>query len=60
MDESALAAFNLLGAPGWIIFSLATLAIVANDAANDTVICPGHAPWMTVGEEKQQNPFIAN
>jgi hypothetical protein len=57
---AASLAFNLLGAPGWIIFSRATLAIVVDDAAGDTVMCPGHGPWMKVGEEKQQNPFIAN
>ena len=26
---------------------------------NDTVICPGHGPMTTVGEEKKQNPFFA-
>lgn len=26
---------------------------------NDTVICPGHGPLTTVGEEKQHNPFFA-
>lgn len=25
---------------------------------NDTVICPGHGPLTTVGEEKQHNPFF--
>jgi glyoxylase-like metal-dependent hydrolase (beta-lactamase superfamily II) len=24
----------------------------------DTVICPGHGPLTTVGEEKQHNPFF--
>jgi glyoxylase-like metal-dependent hydrolase (beta-lactamase superfamily II) len=24
---------------------------------DDTVICPGHGPLTTVGEEKQHNPF---
>jgi hydroxyacylglutathione hydrolase len=27
---------------------------------NDTVICPGHGPLTTVGEEKQHNPFFAS
>jgi hydroxyacylglutathione hydrolase len=27
--------------------------------ADDTVICPGHGPLTTVGEEKQHNPFFA-
>jgi hydroxyacylglutathione hydrolase len=27
---------------------------------NDTVICPGHGPLTTVGEEKLHNPFFAN
>jgi len=26
---------------------------------NDTVICPGHGPMTTVGEEKTHNPFFA-
>jgi hydroxyacylglutathione hydrolase len=26
---------------------------------NDTVICPGHGPMTTVGEEKAHNPFFA-
>ena len=25
----------------------------------DTVICPGHGPLTTVGEEQQHNPFFA-
>ena len=27
---------------------------------DDTVICPGHGPLTTVGEEKQHNPFFAS
>lgn len=27
--------------------------------ADDTVICPGHGPMTTVGEEKRNNPFFA-
>ena len=27
---------------------------------DDTVICPGHGPLTTVGEEKRHNPFFAN
>src|SRR5205085_8271033 len=26
---------------------------------DDTVICPGHGPMTTVGEEKKHNPFFA-
>lgn len=26
---------------------------------NETIICPGHGPLTTVGEEKQHNPFFA-
>jgi len=26
---------------------------------NETIICPGHGPMTTVGEEKQHNPFFA-
>jgi glyoxylase-like metal-dependent hydrolase (beta-lactamase superfamily II) len=26
---------------------------------NETVLCPGHGPLTTVGEEKQHNPFFA-
>ncbi|MCA1658257.1 MAG: MBL fold metallo-hydrolase, partial [Verrucomicrobiaceae bacterium] len=26
---------------------------------DDTVICPGHGPMTTVGEEKEHNPFFA-
>ena len=25
-----------------------------------TIICPGHGPMTTVGEEKQHNPFFAH
>jgi len=25
---------------------------------NETVLCPGHGPLTTVGEEKQHNPFF--
>jgi len=25
----------------------------------ETVICPGHGPMTTVGEEKRHNPFFA-
>jgi len=25
---------------------------------NDTVLCPGHGPMTTVGEEKNHNPFF--
>jgi len=27
--------------------------------ADDTILCPGHGPFTTVGEEKQHNPFFA-
>ncbi len=27
--------------------------------SDDTIICPGHGPMTTVGEEKQHNPFFA-
>jgi glyoxylase-like metal-dependent hydrolase (beta-lactamase superfamily II) len=27
--------------------------------ANETVLCPGHGPMTTVGEEKEHNPFFA-
>ena len=27
---------------------------------NDTVLCPGHGPMTTVGEEKKHNPFFAD
>ncbi len=26
---------------------------------NETIICPGHGPMTTVGEEKVHNPFFA-
>jgi len=26
--------------------------------ADDTVLCPGHGPMTTVGEEKKNNPFF--
>jgi len=26
---------------------------------DETVICPGHGPMSTVGEEKRNNPFFA-
>lgn len=25
---------------------------------DDTLICPGHGPFTTVGEEKENNPFF--
>jgi glyoxylase-like metal-dependent hydrolase (beta-lactamase superfamily II) len=25
---------------------------------DETIICPGHGPMTTVGEEKQHNPFF--
>ncbi|HME88188.1 MAG TPA: MBL fold metallo-hydrolase [Chthoniobacterales bacterium] len=28
--------------------------------ANETIICPGHGPMTTVGEEKRNNPFFAH
>jgi glyoxylase-like metal-dependent hydrolase (beta-lactamase superfamily II) len=27
--------------------------------SDETVICPGHGPMTTVGEEKKHNPFFA-
>jgi len=27
--------------------------------SDDTIICPGHGPMTTVGEEKAHNPFFA-
>ena len=27
--------------------------------SDETIICPGHGPMTTVGEEKQRNPFFA-
>ena len=26
---------------------------------DETIICPGHGPMTTVGEEKKHNPFFA-
>ena len=26
---------------------------------DETIICPGHGPMTTVGEEKEHNPFFA-
>jgi glyoxylase-like metal-dependent hydrolase (beta-lactamase superfamily II) len=26
---------------------------------DETVLCPGHGPMTTVGEEKKHNPFFA-
>ena len=26
---------------------------------DDTIVCPGHGPMTTVGEEKLHNPFFA-
>jgi hydroxyacylglutathione hydrolase len=26
----------------------------------DTVICPGHGPMTTVGEERRHNPFVGS
>jgi hydroxyacylglutathione hydrolase len=26
---------------------------------DDTVVCPGHGPLTTIGEERQHNPFYA-
>jgi len=26
---------------------------------DETIICPGHGPMTTVGEEKRHNPFFA-
>ena len=27
---------------------------------DDTIICPGHGPMTSVGEEKKHNPFFAS
>jgi len=27
---------------------------------DDTIICPGHGPMTSVGEEKRHNPFFAH
>ena len=27
--------------------------------SEDTIICPGHGPLSTVGQERRQNPFYA-
>ena len=39
-------------------------ALATNEAeiftlSDDTVLCPGHGPMTTVGEERRNNPFFA-
>ncbi|MBM3859147.1 MAG: MBL fold metallo-hydrolase [Verrucomicrobia bacterium] len=55
----ALFAGSIGGAPSAYEEALACIREQILSLPNDTIICPGHGPMTTVGEEKLHNPFFA-
>ncbi len=54
--QSSIGRFDLPGGDGRILLrSIRDKLLVLPD---ETVVLPGHGPTTTIGEEKQQNPFI--
>ncbi len=53
--KDSIGRYDLLGGDGeQEIESISSKLLVLPD---DTVVCPGHGPLTTVGEEKAHNPF---
>ncbi len=40
--------------------TIANIVKTLNALPNETIICPGHGPATTVGDEKKSNPFLAS
>lgn len=55
----ALFAGSMGGAPNAYSEALETARTAIFSLGDDTILCPGHGPLTTVGQEKRHNPFFA-